>query len=73
MAIVYELRAGDAIAIDGGRVLITLREKFGNRAKVAVDCDGGVRVQRIQRARTAAEVVQAVGVGTKGVNSGNSR
>lgn len=71
MAINFDLDVGDAIALDGGRILIRLCAKSGRRAKVAVDCDGSVHVQRIARARTAAEVVQAVG--TKGVNSGNSR
>jgi hypothetical protein len=58
MAVSYDLRVGDALSLDGGRIVITLKEKSGRAAKVNVDADATVTVAKIKSAAPAAVQAQ---------------
>lgn len=47
MAKVLDLDVGERIAIDGGRVMVTLIKKSGRRAKLSVDAPPAIRVERL--------------------------
>lgn len=60
MAIVFALSEGDVIAIDGGRILITVQKKTGRRVKFAVDADRDVSVTCVRSPPTAAQTLSGV-------------
>ena len=53
MALSFDLKVGDAVSIDGGKVMVTLREKSGRTARVSVETDKKVPVEKIQGATPA--------------------
>lgn len=61
MAVSFDLRVGDALSIDSGRIVMTLKEKSGRSAKVSIDADKAVPVQKI-RGMVPAAVPAANGV-----------
>lgn len=48
-----DVKVGEVLSIDGGRVLITLEEKSGQRAKLRFE-HAGVQVERRQHPRGPA-------------------
>jgi hypothetical protein len=65
VAIVFELTEGDAISIDGGRVVVSLSRVRGRRSRLAVDCARSIDVRRVEDLTPAAKVIQQFGA--KGV------
>jgi sRNA-binding carbon storage regulator CsrA len=47
MALSLDLRVGDAVSIDSGRITITLREKSGSRARVSVEAPRDMKVTKV--------------------------
>ena len=54
------LKIGESISI-GGIAIITLEEKSGKTARLAIDADKSVKVERLQ-ANTAAQFAAAGGI-----------
>lgn len=42
-----DLKVGDSVSIDGGRVVITVEEKSGKRARLKFQQESGARVERV--------------------------
>jgi hypothetical protein len=49
-----DLRLGEALTIDGGRVTVTLQEKSGQRARLVFTAEDGVHFSKEASARTGA-------------------
>lgn len=58
MPINYDLRAGDSLSFDGGKIVVTLREKSGQVAKVTVNCDEAVAVVKNKGTAMATPAAQ---------------
>ena len=43
-----DIKVGESISVDRGRVVMTLVEKSGQRAKLAIDADKSVPVNRVE-------------------------
>lgn len=63
MALSFDLKVGDALRIDGGRILLTLREKSGKTARVSVDADKSIAVEKV-KGMTPAFVPARAGIFT---------
>jgi pyruvate kinase len=61
-AITIDVRSGEAISIDGGKVVITLVEKSGQRARLRCVAEEGTPVERVQ---DRFNVRAAIGLGDK--------
>lgn len=61
MAIVFEMREGDALSI-GGAAIVSIIEKRGRKTKVSVEADRGVKVARLVQPPSMGEVVANKGV-----------
>lgn len=46
MPLYLDLRIGESVSIDKGRVNITLREKSGQRARLEIDADKSVSIEK---------------------------
>lgn len=56
MPLFLDLRIGESVSIDKGRVNITLREKSGQRARLEIQADKSVSVEKSQpRSNIAAK------------------
>ena len=53
MALSFDLKVGDALSIDSGRIVVTLREKSGRTAKVSVESDQSVAVNKVKSVASA--------------------
>lgn len=40
-----DLRVGEELRLDGGRIIVTLLEKSGQRARISVEADDSVKIQ----------------------------
>lgn len=58
-----EIRAGESISIDGGRIVVTLEEKSGQRARLRFDAAQNVNIERVMK--PATNNVRAMGLGKK--------
>ena len=47
-SLIIDVRVGESISIDGGRVVMTLKEKSGQRAKLHFSARGGVSVEPVR-------------------------
>jgi hypothetical protein len=45
MSMKVDLRVGEALRFDNGRIVVTLLEKSGQRARVSVEADDSVAIQ----------------------------
>jgi hypothetical protein len=55
LALKIDLRVGETVSFDSGRISITLLEKSGQRARLDIEADPSVRIdQPKQRASEAA-------------------
>lgn len=50
-----ELRVGDSLIIDNGRIVVTLEEKSGQRARLTFSAVKGVKFSKGVLGRTGAE------------------
>lgn len=51
MSMKVDLRVGEALRLDGGRIVFTLLEKSGQRARISVEADDSVKIQLPRSAR----------------------
>ncbi|MEK6244023.1 MAG: hypothetical protein AABM33_05925 [Pseudomonadota bacterium] len=54
-SISFDLRVGESLAIDGGKVLVTLLEKSGQRARLAFIVAEGIDFVKGKKAKAGAE------------------
>lgn len=54
MSLKVDLRVGESLRIDGGRIVVTLMEKSGQRARISVEADDSVSIQVPEREMTPA-------------------
>lgn len=59
MKVLIEIRTGETVAIDGGRVLVTLEEKSGQRARLRFEATKDVAIERVKPETN----VRALGIG----------
>lgn len=45
MSLKVDLRVGEELRLDGGRIVISLLEKSGQRARISVEADDSVSIQ----------------------------
>lgn len=50
-----DVKVGDSVSIDGGRVVITVGEKSGQRARLKFEVDSDVNVQRVSPEKSGAD------------------
>jgi pyruvate kinase len=60
-AITIDVRVGEAVSIDGGRVHVVLIEKSGQRARMRIEADEGTPIERV----TDRHNVRALGLGER--------
>lgn len=58
MSLVLDVKVGDSVSIDNDRVVLTVLEKSGQRARLSFKADPDVKVQRVAR-RTTTGAAQA--------------
>lgn len=51
-----DVKVGESVSIDGGRTLLTVLEKSGQRARLRFEIDPEVTVRKITPVKTGAEV-----------------
>lgn len=61
--LVIEMKVGDRLAIDGGRVAIVLEQKHGQRARIRVEADRSVKIGELQPGPEPAKAPDPLGVG----------
>lgn len=61
MSLFIDLRVGDTLDIDKGRVSITVEEKTGPRMRVKIDADRSIPVRKIE-ANTSRQVASIRGL-----------
>jgi len=44
MALFVELEEGDRVAIDNGRIAVTLEKKSGRKARLKIDADKSIKI-----------------------------
>jgi hypothetical protein len=49
MAVVIDVKVGESVSIDGGRAVVTLLEKSGQRARLSFKADDDVKIQHVTR------------------------
>ena len=59
MAIVLDVKVGESVCIDGGRVVLTVLEKSGQRARLSFRVKEDVKVERVTPAGTGAAQAKA--------------
>lgn len=59
-SLTVEIRVGESVSIDSGRVVITLREKSGQRARVSFSAEAEVSIEPV-RARAIEEPITQTG------------
>lgn len=47
-AVIIDVRSGEAVSIDGGRIVAVLLEKSGQRAKIKFVAEEGTAIERMQ-------------------------
>jgi hypothetical protein len=50
-----ELRSGETVAIDGGRIVLTLQKKTGQIARILFTADENVTIKKGRSAQAGAE------------------
>ncbi len=55
MSMKVDLRVGEALRLDGGRIVVTLLEKSGQRARISVEADESVSIQLPRDSREREE------------------
>lgn len=61
MKVLIDIRIGESVAIDNGRVLVTLEEKSGQRARLSFEAAKDVPIERMKPQSN----VRAAGLGKK--------
>ena len=56
--LVMDVKVGDSLTFDGGRIVLTVQEKSGQRAKLRLAMDADATVTRGSRAPSAATVAK---------------
>ncbi len=56
-AVVIEVRTGEAVSIDAGRIVAVLEEKSGQRARIRFEIEGDARVERVRNEHNIRAVV----------------
>lgn len=52
-----DVKVGEAVSIDGGRVVVTLEEKSGQRIRMRFEADEGTPIERVKnRHNVRAEI-----------------
>lgn len=57
-----DIRSGEAISIDSGRVVVVLEEKSGQRARLRFEAEEGTPIERVQ---DRFNVRAAIGLGER--------
>ncbi len=50
-----DLKVGESLSIDGGRLVVTVEEKSGQRARLSFESAEPVQFNKVLRGRTGAE------------------
>lgn len=53
-----DVKVGESLSIDGGRLILTVLEKSGQRAKLGIVHDGSVEVKKGIKATAGAEMAK---------------
>lgn len=61
MAMFLELKVGESLDIDNGKVVVTLEEKSGSRMRVKVDAHRSIPVARVE-GKTSREIASLRGL-----------
>lgn len=65
-SLTVELRVGESVAIDGGRIIATLEHKSGQRARLAFEAEEQTRIERVTDKRNIrAEIGLGVAAGSR--------
>lgn len=55
-----DLKVGESVSIDQGRIKINLHEKSGQRARLEVDADKSIKIEHVKHKRTDNVVAQGI-------------
>lgn len=60
MALLIDVKVGESVSIDEGRVKVTLKEKSGQRARLEVAADKSVKIEHQKQARPASLAAKGI-------------
>lgn len=60
MALLIDVKVGESVSIDKGRVTVRLMEKSGQRARLEVDADKSIKIEHIKQTRPANIAAQGL-------------
>jgi len=66
MSLVLDVKVGDSVSIDSDRVIMTVLEKSGQRARLSFNADPDVKVQRVARRPTTGAAQARMGLSLMG-------
>lgn len=49
MGLKFDLRTGDELRLDGGKIVVTLLEKSGQRARIVVEAADSVQIHVVEK------------------------
>lgn len=55
--VTIEVRTGEAVAIDGGRIVAVLEEKSGQRARIRFEVEDGTPIERVRNQHNVRAIV----------------
>ncbi|MCY1167372.1 hypothetical protein D9M73_73330 [compost metagenome] len=58
-SLVMDVRVGDSVTLDGGRIVIQVMEKSGQRAKLSITANAEVSISRKKPASSGAKAAQS--------------
>jgi pyruvate kinase len=47
-SVTIDVRSGEAISIDGGRIIAVLEQKSGQRARIRIEAEEGTPIERVK-------------------------
>lgn len=56
-SVTIEIRTGEAVSIDAGRIVAVLVEKSGQRARIRFEIDEGTQIERVHNQHNIRAVV----------------
>lgn len=55
-----DLKQGESVSIDGGRVVVTLEDKSGKRARLTFEADKSVAIKPVRTSPVLAQIQRGI-------------
>lgn len=60
MALLIDVKVGESVSIDEGRVLVKVLDKSGQRARLEFEADKSVKIKHIKQVRPSSIAAQGI-------------